>query len=112
MSNLKTYMNGETIAKEGDRARSLFILYQGRIGIFKDGKQIAEFDKEGTIVGEMSLILKKPRSASIIALSESKLLEVNGEIDEIAKRYPDISKKIIRSLAERLAKVTEDYGYH
>ncbi len=59
MSNLKTYMNGETIAKEGDRARSLFILYQGRIGIFKDGKQIAEFDKEGTIVGEMSLILEK-----------------------------------------------------
>ncbi|AFN75202.1 cyclic nucleotide-binding protein [Melioribacter roseus P3M-2] len=108
MSKLKKYLKGETIAAEGEKARGLFILVDGKIGIFKGGKKVAEFDKEGTIVGEMSLILKKERTASIVALEDSKLLAVEGQIDDIIKLYPDITKKILVSLAERLAKSTEN----
>ncbi|MGK9367604.1 Crp/Fnr family transcriptional regulator [Melioribacter sp. Ez-97] len=108
MSKLKKYLKGETIAAEGEKARGLFILVDGKIGIFKGGKKVAEFDKEGAIVGEMSLILKKERTASIVALEDSKLLSVEGQIDDIIKLYPDIAKKILVSLAERLAKSTEN----
>ena len=110
MSTLKSYVKGEIISKEGDKAKSLFIIVEGKVGIYKNENKIAEFDKEGTIVGEMSLILKKPRSATIKAMTDARLLEISGEIEDIVKQYPDTSKKIIKSLAERLAKNTEDYG--
>jgi CRP-like cAMP-binding protein len=106
MSKLKSYLAGSSIAKEGEQARKLFILVEGKIGIYKGNSLITEFDKEGEVVGEMSLILKKPRSAEIRAVTDSKLLEIEGELDDIVKQYPEISKKIIHSLAERLAQAT------
>lgn len=112
MSTLKRYIKGEVISKEGDKAKSLFIIVEGKVGIYKNENKIAEFDKEGTIVGEMSLILKKPRTATIKAITDTRLLEVAGDIDDIVRLYPDISQKIIKSLAERLAKNTEDLAHH
>lgn len=109
MSRLISYSAGSVIAMEGETARKLFFLVEGKIGIFKSNKLITEFDKEGEIVGEMSLILKKPRTAEIRAITDSKLLEVEGDIDDIVRQYPDVSKKIIRSLAERLAKATDRF---
>ncbi len=111
MSKLKSYIAGTTIAQEGEIARKLFFLVEGKIGIFKGETKITEFDKEGTIVGEMSLILKQPRTASIKAITNVQVLEVEGTIEEIVKLYPDTSRKIIRSLAERLAKATEDFHH-
>ncbi|MCX7798614.1 MAG: cyclic nucleotide-binding domain-containing protein [Melioribacter sp.] len=109
MAKLRKFMKGEMIANEGEKATKFFVLVDGKVGIFKNGVKISEFDKEGTILGEMSLILKKPRTASILAITNAELLEVEGEIEDIIKQYPDISRKIIYSLAERLAKLTEEF---
>lgn len=109
MSRLVSYSAGSIIAGEGEAAKKLFFLVEGKIGIFKSNKLITEFDKEGEIVGEMSLILKKPRTAEIRAVTDSKLLEVEGDLDDIVRQYPDISKKIIKALAERLAKATDRF---
>ena len=112
MSKLKAYMEGEAIANEGEKAKNFFILVEGKVGIFKGENKIAEYDKEGTILGEISLILNKPRSASIKALSKVSLLIVEGDLDEIIKRFPDYSKKLIKTLAERLAKANEEYWHN
>lgn len=110
MSRIKNFMKGELIANEGEKANKLFILVDGKVGIYKNGIKIREFDKEGTILGEMSLILKKPRTASILAITDVELIEVEGEIEDLIKQYPDISYKLIYSLAERLAKLTDEFS--
>ena len=107
MSKLKMYKTGTTIAKEGEPAKKLFVLVEGTIGIYKSNSLITEFSKEGEIIGEMSLILKKPRTAEIRAVTDVQVLEVEGELDEIIKQYPDLSKKLIYSFADRLTKATE-----
>jgi len=107
MSKLKLYKAGTTIAKEGEQAKKLFVLVEGTVGIYKNNSLITEFNKQGEIIGEMSLILKKPRSAEIRAITDVQVLEVEGELDDIVKQYPDLSKKIIYSLADRLAKATD-----
>lgn len=107
MSKLKFYKAGISIAKEGEPAKKLFVLVDGTVGIYKNNSLITEFKKEGEIIGEMSLILNKPRTAEIRAITDVHLLEVEGELDDIVKQYPDLSKKIIHSLAERLAKTTD-----
>lgn len=107
MSRLQMYKAGTSIAKEHESAKKLFVLVEGTVGIFKNNSLIAEFNKGGDIIGEMSLILKKPRTAEIRAITDVQVLEVVGELDDIVKQYPDLSKKIIYSLADRLAKATD-----
>ncbi len=107
MSKLKSFMKDELIVKEGDKSKEFFILVEGKVGIFKGDKKISEFDKEGTILGELSMILNKPRTASIKTLSPVKVLVIEGELDEIIRQYPEYSKKLIHSLAERLVEASE-----
>ena len=109
MSTMKSFMQGEIIAKEGDHSRNFFVLVEGTVGIFKGDKKIAEFDKEGTILGELSMILKRPRTATMKAMSVVNLLIIEGDLDDIIQQYPAYSKKIIKSLAERLVKTDELY---
>ena len=103
MSKVKSFMAGEILAEEGDKSKNFFVLIEGKIGVFKGGTKITEFDKEGTIIGELSMILKRPRTATIKSLSEGSVLVVEGELEDIVRLYPDYSKKLIKSLAERLA---------
>lgn len=107
MSTMRSFIKGEVLSREGERGKSFFIIVDGQIGIFKNDVKLAEFNQPGTIVGELSVILKLPRTASIKAITDVNVLIVEGDIDEITKRYPDISKKLIHTLAERLAKTTE-----
>ena len=112
MSKMKHYIKDEIISSEGERAKNIFMLIDGTIGIFKGDEKISEFNKEGDIVGEMSLILNRPRTATIKAITDCTLLTIEGDLDSIVKQYPDISKKIIKALAERLAKSTEEHSKH
>ena len=107
MLTMKSFMQGEVIAKEGEHSKCFFILVEGTVGIFRGEKKITEFKESGAIIGELSLILNKPRTATIKALTYANVLIIEGELDEIIKRYPDYSKKLIKSLAERLAKTDE-----
>jgi CRP/FNR family transcriptional regulator, cyclic AMP receptor protein len=107
MSTMKFFKQGQIISSEGDKAENIFVLVDGRVGIFKDDRKISEFSKPGEIFGELSMILKRPRTATIKALIDCNLLIIEGELDELIKLYPDISKKLIKTLAERLADSTE-----
>lgn len=102
MSSMKHFAAGEVIAKEGEKAHCFYVLVDGKVGVYRNNNAIAEFSKPGEIVGEISLILNKPRTAEIRAITVCNMLVISGDIDEIMRMYPDISKKLIKSLAERL----------
>ena len=104
MSSMKNFKKDELIVKEGEKAKIFFILVDGKVGLFRNTEKITEFSKSGDILGEVSFILNKPRSGTLKALTDCSLLTVEGELDDIIKQYPDISKKLIRTLAERLSK--------
>jgi CRP-like cAMP-binding protein len=70
--------------------------------------EIAEFGQRGTVFGEISSILKKPRTATLVALEPTEVIHINAELDELIAKHPDVARKIIVNLAERLAKTTGD----
>ncbi|MFA7228854.1 MAG: cyclic nucleotide-binding domain-containing protein [Melioribacteraceae bacterium] len=107
MSTMKFYKKDQIISSEGEKAKNIFVLVDGQVGIFKENRKISEFSKPGEIFGELSMILNRPRTATIKALTDCNLLAVEGELDELVKLYPDISKKLIKTLAERLANSTD-----
>jgi len=80
---------GEELLREGDPARSMFVVYDGEIEIFKGGKgrpeQTLAMLRQGDCVGEMSLIDIQPRSATARARGAAVLYVL--ELADIAKLY-------------------------
>ncbi len=109
MQKMIFYKKDQVLATEGIKDNSLFILVDGRVGIFKGALKVAEFTEPGTIVGEMSVILKQPRTASIKMLEDSNIIVVETTIEELIRQHPDITLKIMKNLAERLTATTKDY---
>ena len=66
--------------KEGDTDfKSMFVILSGRLLIYKCKKNIAELGS-GQYVGEMPLIDRKSRSASIKTMEDTLLLEISEEM--------------------------------
>ena len=102
------YKKDDVIVQEGADDHLIYILTKGKVGIFKGEKKIAEFSQKGTVVGEMSTILRSPRTATIKAMEDTYLITIDADIDSLITKYPDISKKILVSLAKRLKNTTDD----
>jgi signal-transduction protein with cAMP-binding, CBS, and nucleotidyltransferase domain len=78
LSKIRQYDDGESIIKEGDRDQWLYFLLSGKIRIEKDGMEIASSDKTGEMFGEMRLIDKLSRSATVIAQGKTMCLAVDS----------------------------------
>ncbi|MBD3390525.1 MAG: cyclic nucleotide-binding domain-containing protein [Chitinivibrionales bacterium] len=81
--NVRTLKPGDVLFEEGSRGRELFVVQEGKVGVYKitpEGEtELAEIEKNA-IVGEMSLLDNLPRSATVRAKVESKVLVVNEAV--------------------------------
>jgi CRP-like cAMP-binding protein len=105
---IRHYARGEAISREGDEDFGWFILRRGRVGVFKGNVQIEVFYEPGMVFGELSGILRRPRTASLVALDECEVLYLTADLDELIAHHPTVVKKIVETLAERLAKTTDN----
>ncbi|MBK6678719.1 MAG: cyclic nucleotide-binding domain-containing protein [Ignavibacteriales bacterium] len=106
---MKIFKPGDVITREGAVDKELFILISGRIGVFKSEVKVAEFSEKGMVIGEMSIILEGERTASLIAEEETVVLNLNLPMDKLIEKYPDLVKKMMVNLAERLQVLTQEY---
>lgn len=98
----KKYEKGDMVLAEGDMGDSLFVVKSGQFRAFviRNGveQQLATFNV-GDSFGEMSLIDKQPRSASISALSDGELLEFTKESFETIMGYTQkLQIKLLQNL--------------
>ena len=97
------FLPDEYIFNQGEKGNKAYLLLDGRVAIEVDGKKVAEIS-EMEIFGEMSLILKKPRSASIKALKPSIVLPIDQKIlEDLLKSCPPVLSSLIKQLAYRLS---------
>ena len=104
----KLFKKNEVITKEGDFSFDWYVLVKGRVGVFKGDVKMNEFSERGVIFGELSGLLARPRTATMTALEDTEVMVVESSIDEVIRNHPDIANKILISLAERLAKTTDE----
>jgi CRP-like cAMP-binding protein len=108
MDVVQQFNEGETLIEEGARDKTFYILARGRLGVFKGDRMVAEITGKGAVVGELGVILNQPRSASIRTLEKTYAVPVSGDLDSIVKSHPDIVKAVLISLAEKVARTTDD----
>ena len=103
---------GDIIARQGDAAAAMHFILEGRVGIIVDlpegrSMRVRSLGRH-TTVGEMGLITRSPRSATIQAEAASVLYELDAEAFERIKReHPALSQAllayVVRVMAERLS---------
>lgn len=104
----KTYDKGDVIIRAGDEASELFMLAKGRVSVFvgseSSRRRLATFSP-GMIFGEMSLIDRSPRSATIEADSavQCRLLTI-GAFDQLGEKHPAIKIKLLENLSRGLSR--------
>ena len=108
-SIIRSYEKMEQITTEGEQSKGWYMLVEGKVGVVKHNRQIAEFTERGVVLGELSYILNTPRTVSLIALEPTKAVHFDMPLDQLIAEYPDVVKTILINLAERLAKTTEEF---
>jgi CRP/FNR family transcriptional regulator, cyclic AMP receptor protein len=94
---------GKEMATEGDRGREFFVLLEGEADVTKGGKRINTM-KKGDFFGEIALVTKMPRTASVTATTDVEVLVITErDFDALLKRSPEIGRQVAEALAERVA---------
>ena len=94
---------GKEMATEGDRGREFFVLLNGEAEVTKQGTRINTM-KKGNFFGEIALVTKMPRTATVTATSDVDVLVITErDFDALLKKTPEIGRSIAEALAERVA---------
>jgi NTE family protein len=96
----------EWLFRAGDAADSCFVILSGRLEVVvevADGPRVARVLGPGAALGELAILTGEPRSASVRALRDSKLLELDGErFASLLERDPVFAAGLARELARQL----------
>ena len=94
---------GKEMATEGDRGREFFVLLGGEAAVTKGGQKINTM-KEGDFFGEIALVTKMPRTATVTATTDVDVLVITERaFDGLLKKTPEIGQAVAEALAERVA---------
>jgi CRP-like cAMP-binding protein len=93
---------GETIFKEGEPAKELYVIQSGRVEI-QLGNRLLDTLEANDIFGEMALIDAAPRSATAIAKTDVALVPISKkEFLALVGRAPTFALDIMGMLTRRL----------
>lgn len=100
------------IISQGDKSRSLFIVIEGRLKVFamdEEGNQtIFTFFNNNDYFGELSLLDDEPRSASVSAVEDSKVLKLDQQkLRDFIQKYPEVCWPLFKSLTSQIRKMDE-----
>jgi CRP/FNR family transcriptional regulator, cyclic AMP receptor protein len=94
---------GKKMAREGDRGREFFVLLRGEAEVTK-GEARVNTMTEGEFFGEIALVSKMPRTASVTATTDVRVLVITErDFDALLRRTPEIGRQVAEALAERVA---------
>lgn len=93
---------GKVLMREGERGREFFVIISGEVDVRRKGRKLRTLGA-GDFVGEMALLSKEPRSATVTAMTELDVLVItDGNFLALLDRTPELWLKISRALADRV----------
>jgi CRP-like cAMP-binding protein len=95
--------SGKEMATQGDRGREFFVLLEGTADVTKGDQRINQM-KKGDFFGEIALVTKMPRTATVTATTDVRVLVINErDFTSLIKNSPEIAQSVAEALAERIA---------
>jgi CRP/FNR family cyclic AMP-dependent transcriptional regulator len=94
---------GKQLTKEGGRGREFFVLLEGSADVRRNQRKVKTLGP-GDFLGEIALVTKVPRTATVTTASPVRALVVSEQnFRRLLERSPDVQIKVLEALAERVA---------
>jgi CRP/FNR family cyclic AMP-dependent transcriptional regulator len=94
---------GKEMTQQGGRGREFFVLLEGTADVMRDGERLNQLGK-GDFFGEIALVSDSPRTATVTATSPVRALVITDRaFRQLLDEQPEIQRKVLVALAERLA---------
>ncbi|MGH2756434.1 MAG: cyclic nucleotide-binding domain-containing protein [Actinomycetota bacterium] len=95
---------GKRLAEQGTFAYEFFVIEDGTADVIQDGKTITTMGP-GDFFGEIGLLEKERRTASVVATSPMRLIVMTGrDFSAMREEMPHVAKEIQDKIEERLGR--------
>jgi CRP-like cAMP-binding protein len=96
------YAAEQFVCKKGDSGETMYVVMEGEVEII-DESVLLETAGPGSIVGELALIDDEPRSASVVAKTDCRLVPVDRRrFQYMVQETPFFALAVMKVLADRL----------
>jgi len=110
---VKSYNKNTIIINQNDETDSLYVILSGRVKVFvsgEDGREVVlNYQVPGEYFGEMSLIDRQPRAASVMTVEPSRLMVIaRGDFMRCLSSNPEIALNLIEPMSSRIRMLAEN----
>ena len=98
---------GHALFLEGDEGRMMYVLATGTAEVVVNNR-VVENLQHGSIVGEISIVMPGPRSASVVAKTNCEFVAVDEKrFQFLVQQTPFFATQVMRVMAERLRNLNQ-----
>ena len=102
---------GRMLCEQGTIGREFFLIVTGQASVRRNNRKVATLGP-GQYFGELALLDRRPRSASVISDTEMTLLVLGQrEFNAVLGHVPALSRKLLAAMATRL-RDSDDKAYN
>ncbi len=102
----REYPQGSILFREGELGDEMYVIYEGKVKVTKKIRNIEKtlaIMSKGEFFGEMAILNRKPRSATVEVIEDSKLLVVNSRtLKTLLQKDVKTAIRLLLKLSSRL----------
>ncbi len=99
--------SGAVLVDQGDPGTSCYVILSGVAGVYVRGEYVAS-SGPGSMVGEIALIDRRPRTATVVADTDLELLQFDSAaFRTLLDEMPKASERVMTLLRARLERAAE-----
>ena len=96
------FKEGKELAREGAAGREFFVIIEGDAEVTRGSRRLRRLSS-GDFFGEISLITKLPRTATVKTIAPTRALVITDRsFRRMLEQSPALQRKVLEALGERL----------